>query len=281
MEQKIKLILFIKFFLFVFSSWICHLNSDLRRFEGFFNEKYMVYRKLCTGTYRFLANCKNNIEKSITVLKEDVTNYGIKEKKYIYNNEKGTNVKNKHSHGLLSAKASGCRKTMKNKSCIFETKKYSHLEKKIFKELDYQNFLEKNKIISNKLYIKIIRKKYGLRFFIPTLLFLLLLLGLILDLSVGYGLLRGFYYIMSLTCSNNWAENLRNLLKNESVSAFFQPMEQITGSNGNKYYIYTPGFFGTLIYFTSFFILGVTVISGIIYYHKKVKKYEKIKFKKR
>ncbi|SBT86143.1 fam-l protein [Plasmodium malariae] len=281
MEQKIKLILFIKIFLFVFSFWICHLNSDLRRFEGFFNEKYMVYRKLHTGTYRFLANCKNNIEKSITGLKEDVTNYGRKEKKYIYNTQKGTNAKNKHSHGLLSEHASAYRKAMKNKSCIFETKKYSHLEKKIFKELDYQNFLEKNKIISDRLCKKIIRKKYGLRFVIPSLLFFLLSLGLILDLSVDYGLLRGFYYIMSLICSKDWAKNLRNLLKHESVSAFFQPMEQITGSNGKHYYIYTPGFFGTLIYFTSFFILGVTIISGIIYYHKKVKKYEKIKFKKR
>ncbi|SBT85763.1 fam-l protein [Plasmodium malariae] len=279
MEQKIKLILFIKIFLFVFLSWMCHLNSDLRGFERFFNERYMVYRKLRTGTYRFLANCKNNIEKSITGLKEDVTNYGIKEKNNIYNTEKGTNAKNIHSHGLLSENASDYRKAMKNKSCIFETKKYSHFEKKIFKELDYQNFLEKNKIISDKLYKTIIRKKYGLRFFIPLLLFLFLSLGLILDLSVGYGLLNGFYYIMSLICSDGWAKTLWNLLKHESVSAFFQSMEQIVKNKKN--YIYTPGFFGTLIYFTSFFILGVTIISGIIYYHKKVKKYEKIKFKKR
>ncbi|SBS99794.1 hypothetical protein PMALA_072430 [Plasmodium malariae] len=79
----------------------------------------MVYRKLRTGTYRFLANCKNNIEKSITGLKEDVTDYGIKEKNNIYNTEKGTNAKNKHSHGLLSEHASAYRKAMKNKSCIF------------------------------------------------------------------------------------------------------------------------------------------------------------------
>ncbi|SBT85776.1 fam-l protein [Plasmodium malariae] len=277
MEQKIKLIFLLKFFYLYF-----HLGYAIltRGFERFFNEKYMIYRKLRTGTYRFLANCKNNIEKSITVLKEDVTNYGIKEKKYIYNTQNKNNAKNKYSHGLLSEHASGRRKAMKNKSCIFETKKYSRLEKKIFKEIDYQNFLEKNKIISDKLYKTIIRKKYGLRFVIPLLLFLFLSLGLILDLSVGYGLLRGFYYIMSLTCSNNWAKNLRNLLQNKSVSFFFKPMEQIV-KNNKKYYIYTPGFFGTLIYFTSFFILGVTIISGIIYYHKKVKKYEKIKFKNR
>ncbi|SBT85952.1 fam-l protein [Plasmodium malariae] len=238
MEQKIKLILFIKIFLFVFLSWMCHLNSDLRGFERFFNERYMVYRKLRTGTYRFLANCKNNIEKSITGLKEDVTNYGIKEKNNIYNTEKGTNAKNIHSHGLLSENASDRRKAMKNKSCIFETEKYSHFEKKIFKELDYQNFLEKNKIISDKLYKTIIRKKYGLRFFIPSLLFLLLSLGLILDLSVGYGLLNGFYYIMGLICSKNWTINLLDLLKHPSVSAFFKPMGQITTSDEKILFIH-------------------------------------------
>ncbi|SBT01430.1 Plasmodium exported protein (Pm-fam-a like), unknown function [Plasmodium malariae] len=221
-------------------------------------------------------------------LKEEIQNE-LHDKKDITNNEKWDEDKKKQSSGSSSMSTRGHKKNEKNKSCIFETKKYSNLEKKIFKELDYVDFLRNNKTISDNIYKKIMRKKCSLRIVLPLLLLLFLLISLILDLSNSFGLVKGLCKILNLYASTNWYSSLHLFLKKSPLNWLFKSGDKLkykvsdAANNVNfvQDYTYVYQFFDFLIYVIPFIILGVTIILGVIYYHNKVKKYEKIKFRKR
>ncbi|SCN12512.1 fam-l protein [Plasmodium malariae] len=304
MEQQIKSLLFIKIFTFSLLFWICHFYIYMMAFNNLFNINYNQRRELYTRNYRSMAKHKQYNHSSITCINEQLQSR-VKNKSNITSKEKYGERKKKYSNRTLPTNARSHRKDTKSKSCIFETKKYSHLEKKIFKELDYADFLKKNKTISDKIYKKIIFKKCGLRVALPILLFFVLAISFILDNFCGYGLTYGLLKVILLFSPVVQVNQLRTIpyLKHiTNLSVLYKepaspalvhlyvilnkpPLKWFTealAEKSNKTFNYcVTGFLGFLIYFVPLFILGIILISAIFYYHKKVKKYEKIKFRKR
>ncbi|SBT00011.1 Plasmodium exported protein (Pm-fam-a like), unknown function [Plasmodium malariae] len=263
-----------------------------------------------TTNYRLLAKYKQDRDLSFFCLKEDSPNV-LNYKEHISSNEEGEVGKKKHINGSLSTNARRNKKSLKNKSCIFETKKCSHLEKRIFKELDYVDFLKSNRTVSDKIYKKIMLKKCGLRIALPLLLFLVLGVSFILDNFCGCGLTRGLFKLIFLLSPSVTVESLKSnpffshignitkvfenkenissafaylyaFLTKPSLNPFTEALVKTSRGSVSKVRNYcVSGFLGFLIYFVPIFILSIILISGLIYYHKKVKKYEKIKFMKR
>ncbi|SBS97712.1 Plasmodium exported protein (Pm-fam-a like), unknown function [Plasmodium malariae] len=243
-------------------------------FNKYLNENYNLHEKKDIKSYRLLAKCKQNHISSIVGLKSVIRNNELKDKKNISNSEK----ENKYIYVQLDESSLNSvvhhKQSKKNKSYIFETKTYSNLEKKIFKELDYFDFLKNNRTISDNLYKKMVLKKYRSRIIIPLVLFIFLSISLLLDFCCGYGLRRGLFILLKLSLGSGPLGSLYTFLQN-NLGSFFK----LTTSAGKELYIMP--FFEFLIYFSSFAILGITLILGVLYYHKKVKKFEKIKHKKR
>ncbi|KAI4833752.1 uncharacterized protein MKS88_000312 [Plasmodium brasilianum] len=277
MEKQIKSLSFIKFVTFVLLSWIFHFHTCVSTHEKSLNECYNNRKKLYTRYFRLLAKYKQVKDSSIVCLKEDIPN-GNNDKKDIYSNEKRNTETMKQSNGSPLYNVKGHKQSMKNKTCIFETKKYSHLEKKIFKELDYEDFLRNNRTISNKVYKKIILKKYGLRLILPVLFFLLLLIPIILNISESFALVDELYKALKTSFGKSWISPLKEWLWKSPL--WWLGIRGKNTQGAERSLIVIP-FFRSIIYFLPLFILGVTIILRIVYYHKKVKKYERIKFKQR
>ncbi|SBT00137.1 Plasmodium exported protein (Pm-fam-a like), unknown function [Plasmodium malariae] len=221
---------------------------------------------------------------------EDIPN-GIHNKKDIYINEKYTSGKKKQSYRCSLSNEKGYKKEVKNKTCIFETKKYSNLEKKIFKELDYVDFLKNNKTLSDHIYKKITLKKCGLRFALPLLILLVFLISFILDNFCECGLTFGLKKIIVLISPVSNTVKLSNVSVSPAIKSFYEWLTQsrfswftnsvVALKNGNRANYCVTGFLGFLIYFVPIFLFIVILIAGVVYYHKKVKKYEKIRHRKR
>ncbi|SBT88049.1 fam-l protein [Plasmodium malariae] len=276
MDERKKLLFLINFAMFIFLSWI----------GNFTNENYKAVKKLDTRIYRLLTKYRKNINSCMLGLREVIPYNVENEKTNICNNVKRDISKNSKSNGCSLKNEESHKLDKKSKSCIFETKKYSRLEKKIFKELDYENFLKNNRTISDKLYKRIVVKKYGLRLLLPFLLFFLLLLSLILDYSGGTGLLSGLREVLNTFAPSFWRTlgPKLSILLGESWSKTLKPLFEASvwkDSQWKKEIYVSSNLFGFIIYFIPFIILGVTLITGVIYYHKKVKKFEKIKFRKK
>ncbi|SBT86000.1 fam-l protein [Plasmodium malariae] len=293
MEQKIKTLLFFKVSMFILLSWIYHFYIFKSTYSKLLVECYNHHRILYRTNYRILAIYNQDKDSCVVCLREQIPNGG-NDKKGITNNDKCSTEKKKILNGSLPQSARGRKKDIKNKSYLFETKKYSYLERKIFKDLDYENFLKNNKTISNKVYKKIIRKKLVSLNSPFMLLFLLLLIGFILDLYVNCGLIRGMVKTLTLIVPG-WFGHLNNMLKTSNLSWLFQSTEKVqdlikklfrTSRSGPwnvqmvDEYTYVPYFFVLVIYIIPLIILGITLILGVFYYHKKVMKYEKIKLRK-
>ncbi|KAI4834040.1 uncharacterized protein MKS88_000186 [Plasmodium brasilianum] len=295
MEQTIKILLFIKITTFILLCWICHFYSKVGTLMKSLDEKKNYRRNIHARTYRLLEIYGKDNNSSSLYLKEGLPINGIHKKIDTTYNEKYDSEKRKQSNVCPSRFAGGHQPGVKNKSCVFETKKYSHLEKKIFKELDYTDFLKNNKTISNKIYKKIIHKKYGLRIVLPVLIFLFLLIIFMIEVSLGFagkgsllyqlGLTKD--YLESLTKVPPWSTILDELKKLEGfwkhgIFGSTNPICMLCDKANEVTNTCILGqLFRILIYFVPFVILSITVITGIIYYHKKVKKYEKIKLRKR
>ncbi|SBS93283.1 Plasmodium exported protein (Pm-fam-a like), unknown function [Plasmodium malariae] len=251
------------------------------------DENY-IERKLNARNSRLLAKCKNNNDSSMVGLK--FFPYIEEMEKKHKTAEESSKAKNKYSNGSSSNYAKDHKQITRNKSNIFETKKYSNLEKKIFKELDYFDFLEKNRTISNKVYKQTIFKKYRLRIFAPVALILLLSIFIILDVFSYSGLKGMLTQILAYYFGMGWYKTFHNYLKSCQLSWLFKSSKKISDyikkkANPNptaiEDHVYVDNFFGYLVYIVPLIILCITLILGIFYYHKKVKKYQKLKFKKR
>ncbi|SCP03056.1 fam-l protein [Plasmodium malariae] len=293
MEQEIKLPIFIKVSIFIFFSAICHFFSYMSLFDKFLYKKKITRCKLHIKTYRLLAKCKQDKYSNILHLKKEIHNKIMNKEKDIYINEERNRRKMKQQD-VRSLNNTGDHKLCKkNKSNIFETIKLSHMEKNIFKELDFEDFLKNNRTISYKTYKKIIRKKLALRFSVPLLLLLLLSLSMIINISCFRFIIKGLFDTLRLYLGGSWYGSLNSLLKNSTLGFLFKSEKTIKLKKWIKEsrtldfindYDYVYGFFRyllCLIYLIAFLILGVTLILGIVYYHKKVKKYQKIKFIKK
>ncbi|SBS99946.1 Plasmodium exported protein (Pm-fam-a like), unknown function [Plasmodium malariae] len=235
-------------------------------------------RNLYTTNYHLMENYMPNKDTSVIYLKEEIPR-GVDDKNNIYNNEKINSGTNKETNGNSPNNKRDHKKVKKNKSSTFETKKYSHFEKKIFKDLDYVDFLQNNKTISEKLYKKIILKKYLLRIVLPMMLFFLLFIAFIVEFFSGYGISNEIYFLLvTYLKESGWVKSLASRLRNTFLGGIFN--KTVTTGSGKKSYL-VKNFCNGLTYFLIFVILGIAFISGVVYYHKKVKKYEKIKFRKK
>ncbi|KAI4833795.1 uncharacterized protein MKS88_000215 [Plasmodium brasilianum] len=291
MEQKIKTFLFKKISTLIFLCWICNIDTYTSMHSKSLDNLDNHSRKLYSRNYRSLAKYKQDKDMCIVHLMEQIPN-GVNDKQDMSNNEKASLEKKNYPNASSQRSSRGLKKNMKNNSCIFETKKYSHLEKKIFKELDYVDFLRSNKTLSDRIYKKIMLKKCRLRFALPLLLFLLLSISFILDYSCSFGLVGGLFnaivYFLPDKVSNIGklaSKQINKALKSISDALRSSPVHGLFDNvvvlpSGAKANYCVQSFFNFLIYFIPFFILGVILILGIAYYHKKVKKYEKIKFRK-
>ncbi|SBS93631.1 Plasmodium exported protein (Pm-fam-a like), unknown function, partial [Plasmodium malariae] len=242
-----------------------------------------------TRTHRLLEKCRQPKNLSALVLKENKENIGMPKKGDISNNEKGATTKITELNGSLLSNTEGYKQANKNKSCIFETKKYSRFESKIFKELDYLDFLKNNRTVSDKTYKKVIRKKYGLRFALPILLILFFIAVLMIDLAMGlispstgglWSHIGLWHHIKSLSVI---VKELNSYLPSwmTQCASWYSDHHKVGESNKCKEFCTLNNLFGIVVYFLPFIILGITLILRVVYYHKKVKKYEKIKFRKR
>ncbi|SBS91905.1 Plasmodium exported protein (Pm-fam-a like), unknown function, partial [Plasmodium malariae] len=256
-------------------------------FNKSLDENYIIIGKLNKISYRLLSKCKQDRDSSIVNLIEKIPNNKVNEKKCISNSAKSFTTKNKPSNGN-SLRSLTCQKQdIKNNSYILEKKKCSYIEKKIFKELDFENFLKNNKTISNRMYKKAMRKKYGLRIATPVLFFLLLLILMIVDISLGLSIKKSLLITLVEwdpleVLNETWFLSIFQKVQNSEwfwKSPFWEVATSSTEAAKKN------GLLGRLIgvpmYFLPFLILGVTFIFAILYYHQKVKKYENIKFKKR
>ncbi|SBS93253.1 Plasmodium exported protein (Pm-fam-a like), unknown function [Plasmodium malariae] len=230
----------------------------------------MLAIKLDDRIYRLLAKYKKDKDSKVVMLRDDISNNGMDKKKDISNTEMQCTGKKKELYRGSLNNYHGHKQDMNNKYSKFVTKKYSHLEKKIFKELDFVDFLKRNKNISDKTYKTIMRKKFSLRLGSPLLLFLLLSTLLIVDISMecapggkGFWELSGLEGILS-----SWKTILE-----QHFNWLLTGASRTNGVLGDL--------FNIVLYVIPFLILGVTLISYVFYYHKKAKKYEKIKFSKK
>ncbi|SBS95766.1 Plasmodium exported protein (Pm-fam-a like), unknown function [Plasmodium malariae] len=189
-------------------------------------DNHVLIRTLGTRIFRLLGKC-NKFNDSYNIgLTEDISHNKSYEKKDICYNENIVTNQNEQSKRNSLNNANERKKATKNRSCIYETKKCSNLEKKIFKELDYTDFLKNNRTVSDRIYQKIICKKYGLRIALPLLLFLLLLIVFIVELTLG---LSGKECLLSYFGLKK--DHLDELVKEGSgpLSSFVNVLKKLTG----------------------------------------------------
>ncbi|SBT85873.1 fam-l protein [Plasmodium malariae] len=284
-----KIIIFFKFSIFMFVTWMYYFNKDKITFDNSSNNNCIFDRELNTRAHRLLGKCRQPKNLSALELKANKENIGMPKKGDISNDEKGTTTKITELNGSLLRNTEGYKQANKNKSCIFETNKYSRFESKIFKELDYLDFLKNNRTISDKTYTRVIRKKYGLRFALPILLILFFIAVLMIDLTMGLisPNTGGLWYHIGLWDHIKSLSSIAKTLKDYLPSWLTQcaswncKHHPPSGDSKCTELCTLNNLFGIVVYFLPFIILGITLILRVVYYHKKVKKYEKIKFRKR
>ncbi|SCN44542.1 fam-l protein [Plasmodium malariae] len=288
MRQNIKSDLFIEIAYIILLSWIYHFSNDTSTVNKSFHETNIIVIKSGTISYRLLAKCKLDRYSCNVNLIEGIPTNKVNEKYYISNSEKRSTEKNKYSNGHSSRSRTGHKQDMKSKCYIFEKNKCSYMEKKIFKEFDFIDYLKNNRTISNKIYKKVIRKKYGLQIATPVLLFFLLLILLIVDFSLGISIEKSLLITLVKwdplqVLNSGWFSFIFNKVK--GLEWLWKSSLWNTSSNSlgdvRKKNVLLGHMIGVPLYFLPLFLLGIIFIFVLVYYHKKVRKYEKIKFKKR
>ncbi|KAI4838696.1 fam-l protein [Plasmodium brasilianum] len=140
MEKKMMILLRIKIYAFILLSWTYYFKNDVSVFKMSAVDNYKLEKKIDASRYRILANYKQDKDSCAVYLQEYIPKYPSNEKRYISNNEEKTTETKKQSNGSALVNEGGHKQHMKNKSFMFETRAYSRIEKKIFKELDYLDF---------------------------------------------------------------------------------------------------------------------------------------------
>ncbi|SBS99033.1 Plasmodium exported protein (Pm-fam-a like), unknown function [Plasmodium malariae] len=195
----------------------------------------------------------------------------VKKEENIYNNKKGTNGKHKKScrNSLYNGKYG--KNIEKNISGIPKTKKYSIFEKKIFKELYYEDYVKNIKSIEYEEYKKLARRKRRIRIALLLLFFMVLAIP-ILDISlekITEGGLLGLLHLLYPTGTDtNPLSGIEGHLDSLLSQGTWNILGKICAST-------------TFIYGVPFLIFVVIFILGMVYYYKKVIKYENTKFRKK
>ncbi|KAI4841410.1 fam-m protein [Plasmodium brasilianum] len=172
MEQKIKLILFIKTTMLFVLIWIFNFINDFYIFNKYLANENNFNKTLDTITYRLLAKYKEDKYSNITQLKVGMPDNGKSDKENISINIKRNKGKNKQSDGSLLNKATYYTEVVDYNDGMFDGKHF-HFEKRWIKKNDYNTFLEKNNRIGNIALRKIKFRNYGFGVFIFFIFFLL------------------------------------------------------------------------------------------------------------
>ncbi|KAI4833593.1 fam-m protein [Plasmodium brasilianum] len=242
MEQRIKLLFFIKFSKFMLLIWICHFYNDISSFNNILEDNLNLIRKLEIRNYRLLAKYKKKKDLNIVSLKEDIADNRECEKKAIYNNENVFIKKKKQSNRCPLNKAQYYTEFVDYNNGIFDGK-YFHFEKKWIKKKDYDSFLEKKRRMRDIKLKKIKFRSYGFGVFIFFLFFLF---------GIGLPILYGLNYLEKVLSP------LDSLLQSDGVDA--------------KMYSFLI-LFGIVI-----IILSVIILVSIPKILRNNEKYKKIKY---
>ncbi|SBT01345.1 Plasmodium exported protein (Pm-fam-a like), unknown function [Plasmodium malariae] len=242
-------------------------------FNKFLYENYDFGRKLDTRIYRLLGKCEKYIFANVGDLELKIQ-YNTKrrnEKLITTDNKKWDKEKRENLYRSLLYKEKLIKELMKNKCTMFHNS-YNHYEKKIMNGLDDKAFFKKMMLINDKDYKKLKRKKYGLRLFYLSLLFLLVLVIPILDLS--FGEFQDVGYLFNQLCGLSGQDS--SVSQGGADNSGF--LSILLSSTCNDYKIIGYKVFGVLMYCLPILILGIIIIQGIFYYYKNVIKQKKIKF---
>ncbi|KAI4841580.1 uncharacterized protein MKS88_000173 [Plasmodium brasilianum] len=242
MDQRIMLLLLIKYFLFMLLTWICNLWNDARSINKSLYDNLKVNRKLDIRNYRLLAKCKKKKDLNIVSLNEDIADNGECEKKTTYNNENVFTKLKKQSNIYPLNKAQYYTEVVDYNNGIFDGK-YFHFEKKWIKKKDYDSFLEKKRRLKDIKLKKIKFRSYG---FGVIILFLFFLFG------IGLPILHGLEYL-------------------ENVLSPMNSLLQLAVDQEKKYSFLIS--FGILI-----IILSIMILVSIPKILKNNEKYKKIKY---
>ncbi|SBT86380.1 Plasmodium exported protein, unknown function [Plasmodium malariae] len=272
MEKRFKLIIFIKIYIYIIIYWIFHCYSDMSMFNIFLGDNYGFDRKLDKRIYRLLSKCGKGIFSNVGDLELKIP-FDIKRKKeklLTTDNEKWEKEKKEKLYRCSLIKDKLIKELMKKKSTMFH-KSYNHYEKNIMNGLDDKAFFKKMMLINDKDYKKLKRKKYGLRLCSLLLLFILVLIIPIVDLSLGNFSTVG--KLLNTLCSL-LGYNEPPVDSAESSGSLLSSTCQLKNLTGIKV-------FGVLVYCLPILILGIILIQGIFYYYKNVIKHKKLGFWKR
>ncbi|KAI4839602.1 fam-l protein [Plasmodium brasilianum] len=271
MEQK-NMLLFINISTFILLPWICKFYNDLKPLNKNLYEKCNLCRKINTRNYRLLAKYKQDSDSCIENFKREIQHNKVKQNKCLSNNKKGSNRSLRQLCKSSLYIQEYDKNVKKNKCAIPKTKKYSNFEEKIFKELDYKDYLIKINIIEDKEYKKISRKKLRIRTALILLFFLVLIVP-ILDLSLEKFTKGGLLGLLGLL----YPSSSEGQTLGTNVQGHLFTLLSATGMEKIKVIFASP----ILLYCVPFLIFVVIFILGMIYYYKKVIKYENMKFRKR
>lgn len=236
------------------------------------DEKYNLRRKLNARDYRVLAKYNQDINSSIANSKGEIPNNEVKKRIYISNNKKG--AKGKHEPSCRSAlyNEEYDKSVDKNKFGVPKIKKYFDFEKKIFKELDYEDYIKNIKTIEYKEYKKLLCKKRRIQIALILLVILVLILP-ILDLSletfIDGGLLGSLELLSPVESTGGGvASGVQGSLITLLSQSKWGMLQKISASI-------------IFIYGVPYLIFVVIFILGMVYYYRKVIKYENIKLRKK
>ncbi|SBS91560.1 Plasmodium exported protein (Pm-fam-a like), unknown function [Plasmodium malariae] len=238
-------------------------------FRKILEDKYGFGRKLDTRIYRLLGKSENCIFTSVGDLELKIP-YNTKrkrEKLLKTKNEKLDKERKEKLYRCSLIKDELIKELMKKKSTMFH-KSYKHYEKKIMNGLHDKEFFKKMMLINDKDYKKLKCKKYGLRLCSLFVLFILVLIVPIVDLSLGNFSSVGTL-LNTLCILLGYSEPTAGSV--EPSGSFWSSTCQLKNLTGIKV-------FGVLVYCLPILILGIILTRGIFYYYKNVIKHKKIKF---
>ncbi|SBS95541.1 Plasmodium exported protein (Pm-fam-a like), unknown function [Plasmodium malariae] len=200
----------------------------------------------------------------------------MNEKRFIINNEKRNNKKSECSYKSSLINKREYTALMKYNRKMFNTT-HSHIEKNFLNALDKTCFLKKIRMTNDESYRKIKTKKYGLRLGLLLLVFLLVLMIPILDLSFTYGGekngLLGVLGLLSVTFNGKDSNFIGGDIEVSGLIAKWFDLKQM-------HFIEIETSVSILFYCVPFFILAIILILGVVYYYKNSIKKQKITFKK-
>ncbi|SCN12443.1 Plasmodium exported protein, unknown function [Plasmodium malariae] len=178
MEQKIKSLFFIKTNTFIILTWIFYLYNDMSTFSKFVGG-YNIERILDIKSFRLLAEFSQYRDSRNINLKGIIHENDENEEEVITNSNICDKIKNKQSSKSSLYKKQFNKGYIRQRMLKYRGKYLTLFERKLFKHLDYIDFIRKNPSITNKSCKKILFKEYVLLIYLP---FLLVSYGLILPI---------------------------------------------------------------------------------------------------